>query len=175
MGYVSHMERRAQQALLKRAMEGAWTAGNCMGMVFGPLCVALEAALEAGKAGKIDVELLIDEWLEAWRVVRHLSDRNLKRNRDHYVVRPNMVLSPILLKFQERLESIRHSSDMDAPTMLAKVNDTMFTTFKDLFEFNGWAKSVGPLIAFDTVKYEPAAVRRGQRFWERTAREFYKA
>jgi hypothetical protein len=175
MGYVSFMEKRAQREMLKRAMEAAWTAGNCNGMVFGPLCMALEGALQRGSANKTNVEGLIDDWLRAWRGVQHLSDRNLKRNRDYYTVRPNVFLSPTLERFEQELESIRHSPDLDGPTMLAKIKDAMFTTMRELAEFNEWAKLQGPRIDFDAAKYEETAVRRGQRYWERTVRELSKA
>ena len=171
MGFISYMEKRAQREMLKRAMEAAWTAGNCGGMVFGPLTVALEM----GNASRTNVEGLIDDWLIAWRGVRHLSDRNLKRNRDYYAVRPNTVLSPILMKFEQELESIRRLPDLDGPAMLAKVKDANFAMMQDTVQFNEWAKSSGSLIDFDATKYEGEAVKRGQKYWERTVREFSKA
>ena len=171
MGFTSYMEKHAQQGMLKRAMEAAWTAGNCGGMVFLPLC----AALETGNASRSDVERLIDDWLIAWSGVRHLSDRNLKRNRDYHAVRPNVALSPILMDFQQQMEFIRHSSDLNGSDMLAKVKDAGFALMQDMIQFNEWAKSAGSLIDFDAAKYESEAVRRGQKYWERTVRELSKA
>lgn len=170
MGYTSYIEKRAQQELLKRAMEAAWTAANCIGMVFGPLSIALEM----GDASRPDVERLVDDWLGAWRDVRHLSDRNLERNRDYYIIRPNEVLSPILFSFEQKLDSIRRSPELTGPAMLATVKDASVAATQDLFEFNEWAKSKGPLIDFDAAKYEEEAVRRGQKYWERTVRELKK-
>ena len=148
MGYTSWMEKKAQQTGLKRAMEAAWTAANCIGMVYGPLTIALEM----GPAGRAAVDSLIDDWLRAWRGVRHLSDRNLKRNRAHDVVRPNEVLSPILERFEQELEGIRGAPELDASSMLARLKDVYTGTMHQLaFEFNEWAESVGPLIDFEAA------------------------
>lgn len=172
MGYGSWMEKKAQRAMLKRAMEAAWTAANCIGMVYAPLTIAMEM----GSASRADVEGLIDDWLRAWRNMRHLSDRNLKRNRAHYAVRPNEVLSPILMRFEEELESIHQAPELDASSMLARLKDVYTGTMHELaFEFSEWAESAGPLIDFDAAKYTDEAVRRAQKYWEPTVRELTKA
>lgn len=174
MGFTSFMERKAQEQLSKRAMEAQWTAGNCIGMVFGPLSIALETALETGNADRSEVEDFIDDWLEAWRDVRHLSDRNLHRNRDYHLVRPNEALSPILLEFEEELNSIRRSPELTASEMTARIKDAYLATMQELLEFNEWIKEKGPLIGFDAAKYEAEAVRRGQKYWRPTVAEMAK-
>ena len=164
------MERKAQQGMLKRAMEAGWTASTCVGMVFGPLA----AALEMGNAARSDVNQLIDDWLQAWREVRELSDRNLHRNRPHYDVRPNAVLSPILLKFEREMSELRRTADSDGPRTTAALKEIYTETIDDLRVFNEWAKAVGPDIDFDATKYEETAVKKAQRHWEPTVKQLRK-
>ncbi len=171
MGYVEWMEKRAQQEMLKRAMEAAWTVSCCIGMVFGPLCTAFEAS----NVPREEVDALIDHWREAWKDVQHLSDRNLGRNREHYFIRPNVMLSPILMRLAQSLEAIRNTANLDAPAVLVALKDAYLCTVSELYEFNKWAKASGPTIGFDASKYEPEAVKRGQRYWESTVRDLNRA
>ncbi len=59
---VNFMEKKAQQGMLKLAMQAAWIATTCIGMVYGPLCYAHEA----GGADKSAVDELIHQWLRHW-------------------------------------------------------------------------------------------------------------
>jgi hypothetical protein len=175
MGYITFMEKNAQRQMLKRAMEASWTASNCIGMVLGPLSIGFEVAIDERKASRPDVEAFIDDCLEAWQVVRRLSDRNLRRNREYYAVRPNLILSPILLSFEQNLESIRYSPDLDSAVMLTKFKDAYISAISQLHDFNTWAKSAGALIGFDSDSYEAQAVRRGQQYWQSTVRQLVGA
>ena len=171
MGFNDFMEKRAQRGLLMRAVEASWVAATCSGMVFGPLVVMLEGGVQTGKAQRKDVDDFIENWLEAWRQVRHLSDRNLTRNRDYYVVRPNEMLSPILSEFQMELESIRAaSSQIDPPVTVTRLREPMGQITSKLLEFNEWAESAGKLIDFDAKLYEPKAVQRAHKYWAPTVR-----
>jgi len=167
MGYTSFMENRAQRTMLKRAMEASWTASNCGGMVFLPLTMAMKE----GEANKEAVLGLIDNWIESWQGVRHLSDRNLNRNREYYTVRPNVLLSPILSRFEVELTTLRNSPNIDAELMLTQVNELFLGTAHELHEFTEWAKSAGASLGFDAAKYEAEAVSRGQKYWAKTVRE----
>jgi hypothetical protein len=164
---MGFMEKKAQQEMLKRAMDTSWAASCCIGMVFGPLA----AAVEQGNPNRTTVNSLIDDWLAAWRTVRQLSDRNLHRNRDWYAIQPNKVLSPILLEFEQRLESVRALPGSDGQATILGVKEAYLATAQELLEFNEWAKSVGPEIDFDAKKYEDHAARQAQRYWEPTARK----
>ena len=172
MGFNDFMEKRAQKQLLMRAMDASWVAATCSGMVFGPLALMLESAVQTGKAQRQDVDDFIDNWLESWQQVRHLSDRNLTRNRHYYEVRPNEMLSPILSDFQMELESIRASSKIGPSEAVERLKCEMYDNVKKLQGFNEWAESAGRLIDFDTKKYEPKAVKRAQNYWEPTVRAF---
>ena len=168
MGFLSFMENRAQQEILKRAMEAGWTASTCGGMVFGPLLMLMET----GGANRQAVRGLIDNWLAAWQNVRYLSDRNLHRNREWHAVRPNEVLSPILARFEQELVSFRSDNTLDGQALLARVKEEMNGMVQELFEFNEWTISRGPRVGLDASKYEPKAVRRGKKYWASTIREF---
>lgn len=167
---ASWMEKKAQQEMLKRAMEAGWIASTCVGMVFGPLAVALEM----GNASRSDVDQLIDDWLETWRDVRKLSDRNLHRNRPYYEVRPNEVLSPVLLRFETALVAIRQAPHPDGQSTIAALKQEYMTTTQELLEFHQWAKSVGPYIDFDSTKYEERAVKKAHGYWAPTVRRLQK-
>ena len=170
MGYISYMERKAQQGLLKRAMEASWIAVTCPGMVFGPLLIMLETAVESGKAHRQDVDIFIDTWLQAWQRIRHLSDRNLIRNRVYYAVRPNEDLSRILAEFEQELGSIRSASQLSPSETVSRIKATMSDTVSKLLEYNEWAKWAGSLIEFNSLKYEDKAVRRAHKYWASTVR-----
>ena len=167
MGLTAFLEKRAQREILKRAIDGAWAASTCIGMVFGPLTQMLETT----GAGKADVIQLVDTWLSAWRDVRHLSDRNLHRNRDDYEVKPNERLSPILLRFEEELVSIQGRDLSQPDEVLAAVKEATTATVVELYEFNNWAQAVGPSVGLDAEKYEGKAVAKAQRLWQPTLRE----
>lgn len=164
------MEKKAQQEMLKRAMEAGWTASTCIGMAFGPLAVALEM----GNASRSDVDQLLDDWLRVWEDVRKLSDRNLHRNRPYYEVRPNEMLSPILLEFEQALLRVRQDADLDGASAMAALKEIYMATTVELFEFNEWAKSVGPSVSFDSTKYEGTAVRKAQGYWAPTVRRLQR-
>jgi hypothetical protein len=135
-------------------------------MVFGPLA----AVLEMGNAGRSDVNQLIDDWLRAWRNVRKLSDRNLHRNRPYYEVQPNEVLSPILLRFETTLLTIRQTPDLDGHCAMVSLKEAYVKTTGELLEFHRWSKAVGPYIDFDAAKYEETAVKKAQRYWAPSVR-----
>lgn len=166
--YISYMERGAQQGMLKRAMDAAWIASTCIGMVYGPLSIALET----GGADKSVVDEMVRQWLRHWQDIRNMSDRNLHRNRDYYQVRPNEILSPILARFESRLESIL--SLESSTEMLVAVKDAYMATLHELIEFNQWANSIGSSIDFDAAKYDEQAVRRAHRYWSPTVRQLQK-
>jgi len=170
MGFNDFMEKRAQRLMLQRAMEASWVASTCSGMVCGPMVMALESAVETGKARRQNVDAFLDNWLRDWQLVRHLSDRNLSRNRDYYIVRPNEVLSPILSDFQRGLESIRASSQLSPSEAVGRIKEEMFGITKKLLGFNEWAESAGKLIDFEAKQYEPQAVKRAHKYWAPTVR-----
>ena len=155
------MEKKAQQEMLKRAMEAGWTASTCIGMLVVPLAVVLEM----DNASRSDVDQLLDDVLRAWQGVRRLSDRNLHRNRPYYEVRPNEVLSPILLEFEQALWRLREDADLDGASAIAALKGIYMATTTDLFGFNEWTKSVGPNIGFDSAKHERTAVKKAQDYW----------
>ena len=131
MGFNDFMEKRAQRLMLQRAMEAYWVAYTS-DLVFGPLVTMLGIAVETGKAQRHDVDDFLDNWLQTWQPVRHLSDRNLNRNRDYYIVRPNEVLSPILSDFQKGLESIRASSQLGPSEAVAEMKAAILDNRKKL-------------------------------------------
>ena len=167
MGIVSFMETRAQREILKRAVEAAWAASTGIGMVFGPLTLAMEH----GAASQSELNRLIDEWLAKWASVRYLSDRNIHRNRDYYEVRPNERLSPILLDFDSRLRAIRASQYAGSTEMVAAVKDAYTETILELKQFLDWARSAGPSVGLDYSKFETVAGTKGQKYWGPTLRE----
>jgi hypothetical protein len=163
------IEKQAQQEIMKRAMDAAWIASTCIGMVIGPTATYLEM----GNATKSDVNNAMDAWLRGWRDVQQLSDRNLHRNREYHVVRPNVTLSTILSGFGLQLESIR-SSALEPSQMLQQVKEAYTTTTVELLDWLKWAKQAGGLIDFDGDKYELEAVQRAQTHWASTVRELKK-
>jgi len=172
MGFTEFMERRAQQELLKRAMEAGWTASTCIGMVAGPLW----AILEMGQPTRAQVDAVLSDWLRSWQSVRRLSDRNLYRNRPYYLIHPNRRLSPLLARFEEQLSLNLADRQSDVSTIVARVKDAYMKVVFELLEFNRWAKEeAGPLTGFDAARYDDTAVRRAQRYWEPTVRELKKA
>jgi len=162
MGFTEWMEKKAQQSLCRRAMEAAWTGMTCIGMVYGPLTLMLKS----GSPTTGDVLELTEAWLSDWTWVCQLSDRNLRRNRAEYLVRPNLVLSPILADFLQTLLSIR-AKLTDPQEMLEKIHDAQLNTTASLFEFNNWIKEEGKLIGFDAERYQDVAAQRSQRVWRK--------
>jgi len=172
VGFTEFMERKAQQEILKRALDAELTASTCIGMVFGPLW----AMLEMGQPTRDQVHFAIDGWLDAWQRVRHLSDRNFHRNRPHYLVRPNFLLSPLLEGFESQLKANRLDEQSDAATILARVKEDYTQLMGKLFEFHRWAiDEAGPILRLNLAAYEDKAAKRAQQTWQPAVREFLKA
>jgi hypothetical protein len=171
---ASFLEKKAQQEMMKRAIDAAWVGCTYIGMVIGPLAVAFDVE----RVTRPRLNEIIDTWLRQWQHdVQHLSDRNLHRNRDYHLVRPNLKLSPILAGFASQLQSIRASATLEPSQMLQAVKEACTTTTGELFDWFNWTKSseVRSLIDFDASKYEPQAVQRAQKFWTPTVNEIKKA
>ena len=171
MGLLTWMEKKAQQGVLKVAMQVGWTASCCISMVFLPLTIALKE----GQAKPQDVRQLIGDQIDAWKKVLQLSDRNLHRNREYHEIKPNRVLSPILLGFEHQLVRIGESHDLDVPARLEALEQAQLGVIKELFDFHQWAKAAGPLIGFDSAGYEDTAARIGQEYWASTLQQLMKA
>jgi len=172
LGYTEFMERKAQQEMLKRALDAELTASTCIGMVFGPLWMMLEM----GQPTRDQVHYAIDGWLDAWQRVRHLSDRNLHRNRPHYLIRPNIRLSALLGEFGSELKANRLDEQSDAATIVARVKEAFLQLSINLFEFHRWAMDeAGPMLGLNLASYEGKAAKRAQKTWQPAVREFLKA
>ncbi len=169
MGIMGFMEKKVQQRLLKSSMEAAWIASTCIGMVFGPLLLAMEMG-SVRKARNSDVNEFIKNWLGAWEEVRHLSDRSLQTSRDDYQIRPDERLSPILSRFESKLRSIQFSDSSGPLEMLAAVKEAYEDTAKELMDFRDWIKSSGPNIGFNATEHENSAVAKAQKYWAQTLR-----
>jgi hypothetical protein len=71
---ASFLEKKAQQEMMKRAIDAAWVATTCIGMVIAPLVVAAE--MGGGNIAKSDLKKAIDIWVRQWQLdVQLLSDR----------------------------------------------------------------------------------------------------
>jgi len=68
------LEKKAQQEMMKRAIDAAWVGCTCIGMVIGPLVIAFENI----NITRTDLNNTIDIWMDHWqRDVQHLSDRGV--------------------------------------------------------------------------------------------------
>ena len=165
---VNFIDKKVQQKLLKQAMETAWVASTCIGMVYAPLFVALEA----GGADTALVRMDIGEWLRHWQDIRNQSDRNLHLNRDHHQIRPNEILSPILAHFEEELESARSLESSE--DMLRAVKSAYMAVLQELFDFNELVKSAGSYIGFNAAGYKEQAVSKAQRYWGPVVKQLWE-
>jgi hypothetical protein len=167
VGFSEFMERKAQQEILKRALDAELTAGTCNGMLYGPVWMALEY----NHATRDQVDTFIDHWLDDWQFVRHLSDRNLHRNRPHYLVRPNVRLSPLLEEFESQLKANRLDAQSDTATIFGRVKEAVIQLSTNLYEFHRWAMDdAGPMIGLNLASYEDKAARRAQKTWQPAVR-----
>jgi hypothetical protein len=175
-GMASFLEKKAQQEMMKRAIDAAWVATTCIGMVIAPLVVATE--MGGSKIAKSDLNKAIDTMVLQWRFdVQRLSDRNIDRNREYYAVQPNLILSPILDRFAYALQSIQAAPpSVEAAQMIQALKEAYTSAVKELLDFFQWSKSseVHSLIDFDAAKYEPQAVRKAQNYWKPTVNEIKK-
>ena len=175
MGFVDFMETRAQRELTKRAIDASWVASCGIGMVFGPLCLAVESSVQANEAGREEVDSLVRGWLESWERVRHLSDRNLHRNRAYHAVRPNLELSPALESMDTELRALLASSELSASDAVERCKECNSATMLAIYEFQKWVKQVAPMIGFNPEGYENGAVRKGQMYWKATVKQLMDA
>lgn len=167
MGFAQFMERKAQQEILKRALDAEMTAGCCLGMVVGPAIIMMEM----GQPAREEVHYALDGFLDAWQRVRQLSDRNLERNRPYYTIQPNVRLSPLLEKFERELWANRADDKSEPAEIVARVKDAYMEETFGLFEFHRWAvDQAAPMIGLDLAAYEPKAAKRAQRVWEPAVR-----
>jgi len=172
VGFAEFMERKAQQEMLKRALDAELTASTCIGMAYGPVWMALEM----GHPTRDQVDTVIDGWLDDWQRVRHLSDRNLHRNRPHYLVRPNVRLSPLLEEFESQLKANRLDEQSDTATIVARVKEAFLQLSFNLFEFHRWAiDQAGPIVGLNLAAYEGKAAKRAQKTWQPAVRAFLEA
>jgi hypothetical protein len=172
---ASFLEKKAQQEIMKRAIDAAWIGCTCIGMVIGPLVIAFENM----NINRTDLNNTINIWVNRWqREVQYLSDRNVHRNREYYAVQPNLILSPILARFSSRLESVRAApASVESAQMIPPLKEAYTETVKELYGFLEWTKSseVRSLIDFDASKYEPQAVQRAQKYWTPAVNEIKKS
>ena len=172
MGFNQFMERKAQQEILKRAIDAELIAATCVGMVFGPLWMVLET----GDPTRDQVDTALEGWLNAWQHVRHLSDRNLHRNRPYYLVQPNVRLSPLLEEFEGQLKRNLSDGESDAATIVARVKQAFLELSTRLFEFHQWAKNeAGPVLSLNLESYESTAAKRAQKYWQPALRALFEA
>jgi len=163
MGFAKFMERKAQQEMLKRALDAELTASTCIGMLYGPVW----CTLEGGHPTRDQVDTVIDGWLDDWQRVRHLSDRNLHRNRPHYLVRPNILLSPLLEEFGSQLKVNRSDEQSDTATIVSRVKEAWLQLMSSLLEFHRWAMDdAGPMVGLNLASYEAKATKRAQKAWQ---------
>ncbi len=163
-------EIKIQYELLKRALDASRVASSCVDEVYAPLC----ATLTSRQASVEDVQATLEEWLTAWQEVRTQCDSYLKRNREHFAVRPSVELSPALVQFEERLVAIYEAEDLDAPAMLFRTREATDALAEDLRGFEEWARKAGPQVGLNVVEYGPVATNRAKRFWQPNVRAIEK-
>lgn len=170
MGYSAWAERQAQVGMLKRAVDASWIAQCAIGMIWGPLLLALKST-EQGISEQFWREVM-KQWDGDWKGVRHFSDRNLGRNRDHYDVRPNLVLSPILRDTEVRVRAIE--APPGSPAALDQFYDAVLATVGPLYEFGQWSVEAGRYLRTDMEVYQDSAASKAQRYWRGRQRELAK-
>ncbi len=163
-------EIKIQQELLKRALDASRVASSCMDQVYEPVLKSLNAA----KPSVEDVQAMLDDWLTAWQEVRTMCDSYLKRNREHFAVRPSVELAPLLLQFEERLIAIYEADDLEPPAMLTGAREAADTLVADLKGFDDWAAKAGPQVGLNFAEYAPVATYRAKRFWQPNVRAIEK-
>ena len=163
-------EIKIQQELLKRALDASRVATSCMAEVYAPVL----KSLSAGQPSVEDVQVMLDDWLTAWQEVRTLCDSYLKRNREHFTIRPSVELAPIMLQFEERLVAIYEAEDMEPAAMLTGARESAEMLTRDLSGFDDWARTAGAKVGLSYAEYAPVATNRAKRFWQPNVRAIEK-
>jgi len=164
MGLSGFLNKRAHREYLKRAMEHSWTAANGIGMVFGPLSLALQLT----QPTRGEVESHIKLWLDAWNEVWERNHRNLTNSGDEYGEWAGTNLSGILIRIVLELEQIRDNQELNGNEMIAEIASLNSNAAHDFLEFHTLLEAKGREIGFDAANYEQKAVRKAHKFWEPT-------
>ena len=171
MGISGFLNKRAHKEYLKRAMEHSWTAVNGIGMVFGPLSLALQST----QPDRDEVVRHITRWEDALMEVWNQNHMNLTRSGDEYGEWAGTNLAPLIASFQVGLEGIRplitptyQSPVRDGNEMIAEVVTLNSDIKHEFLEFHTLLEAKGREIGFDATKYEQKAIRKAQEFWKPT-------
>jgi len=172
MGISGFLNKRAHREYLKRAMEHSWTHINGIGMVFGPLTLALQST----QPDRDEVVRHITRWEPAVIDLFDQVHMNLTRSGDEYGEWAGSHLSNLNARIQVGLQDIRSyyphpTKPNPEPTgneMMADLVTLNSNIKHEFLEFHTLLEAKGREIGFDATKYEQKAISKAQEFWKPT-------